>query len=112
MLAGPTRERAGAHDAQEATQGAGGHLRRTNAAKRAAVVAALSHPDTAAWSNRAIAAHCQVGPSLVNDVRASLPEFVAHGGRTYGHQARDARHDARSPHRAPAPAQGGRADHG
>src|SRR5262245_10021251 len=50
---------------------------RTNAEKRAAVVAAFDDPALAAWSSRAIAAHCEVGPSLVNDVRRSLPESVA-----------------------------------
>jgi hypothetical protein len=49
-------------------------LRRSNEDKRRAVIAALSHPKGAKLSDRQIAEHCGVGPSMVNDHRKRLSD--------------------------------------
>ena len=47
-------------------------LRRKNADKRRQVMMALSIPDVTQWSDRRIANHCGVSPSLVADVRQTF----------------------------------------
>lgn len=56
-------------EAQWLACGANRGLMRTNADKRAAVVAALKHPRSRDLSDRAIATHCGVNHHLVADVR-------------------------------------------
>lgn len=71
-------------------------LRRSNATKRRQVETALRHPESAGWSDRAIAKHCGVDHGTVAAVKAELRSAATEEGQQVA-----AREVAKSPPRVP-----------